>query len=918
MLKLKSLILETKYISTVVGIIDSDGQIQSKLCKGNSHRNLGYYFGSKWRYNPQNKIVYWSTINHSDQTDEDMVNVENHLHKKYGYEVENQIDMNQQGGHKYINISHGIIDESTDEHPSTFDITNAKDNSALLKEEVSLDTLISFYKNKFSEMSLEGVAEFFINRENDSIYISCGIVHMDMILNAAKMTDDGHFIIPNSKKKKTYKQDKRSYKTDIDISDFIEDVEDVLKKSNIHATTVHIISTKNHTLNATIDNRRVKISIEVYMDDMITVTLQIKHATSLLSAQPTELVKLIDVFINQMIKTQKLLNQTTFKPDESGTLTEINISESILSEVPDVSLSGKKAIAGDKPLKTTTIAEVQNNIVIFRNRDPGFFAVGMTLIYFMDTEQAAEAIKKGEIPYLMVPRGTFYGGGNPITDIWKKRFQKPGTEHILGVLEGHSHESLIYVDMITVRPGWQRNSIASKMIEALKSLFPNAELKTSATTDKGEKFLKSYKKSHNINEAKYTDGMSDDEQQERAERYFSIGQEENHENNFCWIWDKDTQAIDARKGQTHSHHFGFGKKDYTFSGWYDVEKNAISIVFPDSELRKLSGRAPTEEDIPQQVYQKLINKFGKRKPTFVIFESLKPDLKSMIVEMVKDVLMEGETIYGWWIDDQGKPFVVEYQDHRDWGIDYLKKHGEKEPHITVYKKMYALGFIRAIKEEHGIYYEYELSRPPNSQQIKEMKDLAIENGCKYIFDDMIKKWSAIDEERFMNENMTYKELLDLTTPERKERSANVRVRSIPVNVENGQQQWRFRYKSSPTTTVTNKPFEGHITFFKEDIRPNEDAMNLDCKVDCGCPDYMYKFAYNNMNQDAGAIGKDSLNKCANRSPQPAYDIGEGLCKHLAALRGYLQTKIAATKKSNLFEALNEVSNQGPFNIEYPD
>ena len=93
---------------------------------------------------------------------------------------------------------------------------------------------------------------------------------------------------------------------------------------------------------------------------------------------------------------------------------------------------------------------------------------------------------------------------------------------------------------------------------------------------------------------------------------------------------------------------------------------------------------------------------------------------------------------------------------------------------------------------------------------------------------------------------------------------------------------------------------------------------MECKVDCGCPDYMYKFAHNNFKQGAGDIGPDSLNKCINRPPQPAYDIGEGLCKHLAALRNYLKTKISSTKKSNLFESLNEVYRQGPFIVKYHD
>ena len=179
----------------------------------------------------------------------------------------------------------------------------------------------------------------------------------------------------------------------------------------------------------------------------------------------------------------------------------------------------------------------------------------------------------------------------------------------------------------------------------------------------------------------------------------------------------------------------------------------------------------------------------------------------------------------------------------------------------------------------------------------------------------------------VNETMTYEKLLSLTTktprnPEddtnRIDRSKTVNVRSIPVSVEKGLEQWNFRYKSTPQDTVTDKPFEGHITFLKGEVGRNDDAMKLECKVDCGCPDYMYKFAYNNYTKGAGDIGGNSLNKCANRSPKASYDIGEGLCKHLVSLGRYLKTKIASTRKSNLFEAVGDVANQGPFNITYYD
>ena len=179
----------------------------------------------------------------------------------------------------------------------------------------------------------------------------------------------------------------------------------------------------------------------------------------------------------------------------------------------------------------------------------------------------------------------------------------------------------------------------------------------------------------------------------------------------------------------------------------------------------------------------------------------------------------------------------------------------------------------------------------------------------------------------IEENMTYDELTKLTsnTPRspndntnRIDRSKNVRVRSIPVSIEEGLEQWNFRYKSNLGTGDPGNPLEGHITFLKGEVEKDDDAQQLECKVDCSCPDYKYKFAYNNAKQGASDIGAESLNKCINRSPQPAYNIGEGLCKHLCALSRYLQTKIGIQRPSNLFETIGEIARQGPFNITYYD
>jgi len=183
----------------------------------------------------------------------------------------------------------------------------------------------------------------------------------------------------------------------------------------------------------------------------------------------------------------------------------------------------------------------------------------------------------------------------------------------------------------------------------------------------------------------------------------------------------------------------------------------------------------------------------------------------------------------------------------------------------------------------------------------------------------------IKESVILDERMTYAELLKLTvnTPRspkddtnRIDRSKNVRVRSIPISVEEGLEQWNFRYKSDSQNTITNKPFQGHITFLKGELNQNDDAQKVECEVECTCPDYIYRFKYNNKEQDAGGDDFNTDPHYINRKPKLPYDIGPGLCKHLVALSRFLQTKIINTKKPNIFEALHDIVNKGPFDIKY--
>lgn len=165
-----------------------------------------------------------------------------------------------------------------------------------------------------------------------------------------------------------------------------------------------------------------------------------------------------------------------------------------ISEMADILLKNKTVLADDKPLKSLKVVDVSDNIVFIRQPTPSFFAEGYTLVYFMDSTESAQKLSKGEIPYLMFPKGNFYSGGSPITDVWKKKYQQPGHEHVLGMLEGNSMPDEIFIDYMSVRAPYRRNRINSLMIDIIKESFPDANVTFSDATTDGKKFIQAYNK----------------------------------------------------------------------------------------------------------------------------------------------------------------------------------------------------------------------------------------------------------------------------------------------------------------------------------------------------------------------------------------------------------------------------------------
>lgn len=149
-------------------------------------------------------------------------------------------------------------------------------------------------------------------------------------------------------------------------------------------------------------------------------------------------------------------------------------------------------------------------------------------------------------------------------------------------------------------------------------------------------------------------------------------------------------------------------------------------------------------------------------------------------------------------------------------------------------------------------------------------------------------------QQVLTEKMSFRDLYRSSDPGRVSRSHGVRSKSLEVTSMDGNEAWTFSYKSSPSTTGTR--WHGYVRFLKEDVSNKDRADQLDCMVDCDCPDYRFRWAYNNAAQGAGTTGGQSWNGNNGQPPRPREqggvgDLGVGMCKHLLSLGEFLKTKI---------------------------
>lgn len=156
-------------------------------------------------------------------------------------------------------------------------------------------------------------------------------------------------------------------------------------------------------------------------------------------------------------------------------------------------------------------------------------------------------------------------------------------------------------------------------------------------------------------------------------------------------------------------------------------------------------------------------------------------------------------------------------------------------------------------------------------------------------------------QEFLCERMTFNQLLSASGNKqdnsRMDRAKHVNARSVRVTTIDENEAWTFSYKSQGHHSTTGDRHHGYVRFFKDNVRKNERASDIECMVDCDCPDYKYRWAYNNARAGASITGNSSWNGNNGKPPRPREqggvgNLGEGLCKHLIALGKFLETEVS--------------------------
>jgi hypothetical protein len=166
---------------------------------------------------------------------------------------------------------------------------------------------------------------------------------------------------------------------------------------------------------------------------------------------------------------------------------------SFINEMAKIDKIGNKLFIKGKLLKDIQYRTLDKNTLLYREEKGNFlFPKNFTMVWFLDDDNYKKYFISGDENLVYFPSFRSLGNFNslPISDLWKKN--TPIQKHIIGAIRAISNDELIYIDMMSVRPGYKRNGINYHMIKTLIKMFPKAKLKFSKPTDEGKFFIEKY------------------------------------------------------------------------------------------------------------------------------------------------------------------------------------------------------------------------------------------------------------------------------------------------------------------------------------------------------------------------------------------------------------------------------------------
>jgi len=172
-----------------------------------------------------------------------------------------------------------------------------------------------------------------------------------------------------------------------------------------------------------------------------------------------------------------------------------------LLEMAQITKKGKTVLADGKKLKDVDFSELSDNIALIYLENGTFFsAPGTFWIYFISDPKWSTDFKEGKSDLLLFPVRHRFNifSSRPILDIWKKSHTKDvrNADLIIGAIQGVHENDKVYIEMMSVRPAYKRNSINKKMLDSLikdkDSRLYGKDLVWEDPTEDGLNFIHSY------------------------------------------------------------------------------------------------------------------------------------------------------------------------------------------------------------------------------------------------------------------------------------------------------------------------------------------------------------------------------------------------------------------------------------------